>query len=227
MLPLDSTCLRWELRAARSALISRYGIHERLVDDGVSPGGPMLRTASIGPSTAIRCVICGGSKINAGIALPETGAAAKVLTTRPRLIHFNDINAKKYLEAAEVGAGHAFGGTRLIGPPSCVAAPDENRSPPRAPPMFSPRLAESLSSPGAMMTEVRGVREFCSNRFTRRISRISPRSRFHAPEAVMVTGSFCFVGATADGAERCASRITKWRQRLSYFLWASMPWIAS
>jgi len=219
MPPLDSDLPSLELRAAAVALI-RDTIHEAVCDDGVSPGGPMLRRLNRTEyGNTMRDLL--GIEINAGHALPEDGAGGEGFDNAAETLFISTIHAEKYLEAARSALGHA-----LRDPADraaiLVAAPDENRSPAEAArDVLAAFLPKAFRRP-VRDDEVAAYVNLFQQVYEEDQSYLSAIT--FTLEAVMVSPKFLFLWEQPhDGAEPIAITHYEMASRLSYFLWASMP----
>ncbi len=206
----------------RAAFISwiRSTIHNAVCDDGVSPGGPMIRRMNRTEyANTVRDLL--GIHVNAGHALPDDGAGGEGFDNAAETLFISPIYAEKYLQAARSAIGHALKDPddrkRII-----IATPDGQRSPEQA-----ARIVLSAFLPRAFRRPAseQEIDEYAAL-FKRSFA--EDESYETAVEfsliAAMVSPKFLFLyEQSSEPGKSAAVSHYEMASRLSYFLWASMP----
>ncbi len=106
MPPLGSDAPSADARKALTHWI-RQAIHAAVCDDGVSPGGPMLRRLNRTEyANTVRDLL--GIHVDAGHALPSDGAGGEGFDNAAETLFISPIHAEKYLDAAREALEHAL-----------------------------------------------------------------------------------------------------------------------
>ncbi len=129
MPPLGSEAPTPASRAGLTQWI-RSAIHAAVCEDGISPGGPMLRRLNRTEyANTVRDLL--EIHVDAGHALPSDGAGGEGFDNAAETLFISPIHAEKYLDAAREALQHALkdpeARERLI-----VAEPDESLPPDEA-----------------------------------------------------------------------------------------------
>lgn len=208
--------------ASRQAFVDwiRQTIHTAVCDDGVSPGGAMLRRMNRTEyANTVRDLL--GIPINAGHALPRDGAGGEGFDNAAETLFISPIYAEKYLEAARSAIGHALKDPgdrdRII-----IATPNQDRTAPQAAgEVLNQFLPRAFRRP---VTEAE-TNEYLSlfNQAFEEEQSYSSAIEF-ALVAAMVSPKFLFLyEESAPPGQQTLVSNHELASRLSYFLWASMP----
>ncbi|QDV43459.1 Planctomycete cytochrome C [Stieleria neptunia] len=209
-------------QATRAAFVDwiRDTIYQAVCDDGVSPGGPMLRRLNRTEyANTVRDLL--GIPINAGHALPDDGAGGEGFDNAAETLFISPIYAEKYLDAARSAIGHALKDPddrkRII-----TATPNDKRSPEQAArEVLAGFLPRAFRRPA-------GAEEI--DEYTQLFNRVYEEDQSYTSAieftlvAAMVSPKFLFLFEQAgETDEPTLVSHYEMASRLSYFLWASMP----
>ncbi|WP_161604554.1 DUF1592 domain-containing protein [Roseiconus nitratireducens] len=206
----------------RGAMVTwiRKTIHRAVCEDGISPGGPMLRRLNRTEyANTVRDLL--GIHVNAGHALPVDGAGGEGFDNAAETLFISPIYAEKYLDAARSALGHALrdpgARNRII-----VAEPDAERTPREAAAaVLNAFLPRAFRRP-VDASEVDQYLDLFQSVYDQDQSFL-PAIRF-ALEGAMVSPKFLFLWEEPNRSET-PQPISQYElaSRLSYFLWSSMP----
>ncbi|MDV6031638.1 MAG: DUF1592 domain-containing protein [Phycisphaera sp. RhM] len=219
MPPSDSEMPSQQSRSAFVRWI-RDTIYQAVCDDGVQPGGPMLRRLNRTEyANTVRDLL--GIPINAGHALPDDGAGGEGFDNAAETLFISPIYAEKYLDAARSAIGHALKDPddrkRII-----TATPNDKRSPEQAArEVLAGFLPRAFRRPA-------GTDEI--DEYTQLFNQVyeEDQSYISAIEftlvAAMVSPKFLFLFEQAGQTDE-PTLVSQYEMasRLSYFMWASMP----
>ncbi len=207
---------------ARSAFVHwvRSTIHAAVCDDGVAPGGPMLRRLNRTEyANTVRDLL--HIHVDAGHALPADGAGGEGFDNAAETLFISPIHAEKYLDAARSALDHAVkdpqASRRLI-----VAEPDDSRTPTQAArEVLAEFLPKAFRRP-ATDDEISEYVQLFEAAYDEDQSFV-PSVQF-AMAAAMVSPKFLFLMEAANqDAKPVLISEHELASRMSYFLWASMP----
>ena len=198
----------------------RQSIRAAVCDDGISPGGPMIRRLNRNEyANTVRDLL--GIHVDASHALPSDGAGGEGFDNAAETLFISPIHAEKYLEAAREALEHALKDPRsrktlLVAQPSQEVSPEQAARKvleeflPRA---FRRPVDEDHLSQYLDLFELAHDQE---GAFTPAIKLVL--------EAAMVSPNFLFLWEAPNKSHE-PTLISQWEMasRLSYFLWASMP----
>ncbi|TWT55224.1 DUF1588 domain-containing protein [Allorhodopirellula solitaria] len=219
MPPIDSDAPSLDQRNAMVDWI-RGTIHTAVCDDGVTPGGPMLRRLNRTEyANTVRDLL--GIQLNAGHGLPSDGAGGEGFDNAAETLFISPIHAEKYLDAARAALTHA------MSDPSdrksiLVSTPSANTSPRDA--------AEKVIAKFLPRAFRRPVSEQERGQYVDLFEQVYVEDpsfdlaiKFTL-EAAMVSPKFLFLWEQPhDEPEPILVSDHELASRLSYFLWASMP----
>lgn len=219
MPPIGSEMPDPELRDAVVEGI-RGTIHAAVCDDGITPGGPMLRRLNRSEyANTVRDLL--GIQFNAGHGLPDDGAGGEGFDNAAETLFISPIHAEKYLDAARAALTHAMSDPDdrkaiLISQPADDVLPRQaaeqvlEKFLPRA--FRRPVTAEEIEQYANLFDRVYAE----DNSYELAIQ--------FAIEAALVSPKFLFLWEQPhDEHEPVAVSQYEMASRLSYFLWASMP----
>lgn len=219
MPPAESDAPTAEARAAFVSWI-RDSIYKAVCDDGVSPGGPMLRRMNRTEyANTVRDLL--GIPINAGHALPDDGAGGEGFDNASETLFISPIYAEKYLEAAQSAIGHALKDPedrdRII-----IATPNDQRSAEQAAREVLANFLPRAFRRSVSEDEIQEYLDLFQQAYDDDQS-YSSGIEF-ALTASMVSPKFLFLYEQPGApAEQTPVEQYEMASRLSYFLWASMP----
>ncbi|WP_197454390.1 DUF1592 domain-containing protein [Stieleria varia] len=208
--------------AERDAFVKwvRSTIHTAVCDDGVSPGGPMLRRLNRTEyANTVRDLL--GIHVNAAHALPIDGAGGEGFDNAAETLFISPIYAEKYIDAARSALGHALtdpgSRKRLI-----VAQPSNDRSPSDAARVVLTKFLPRAFRRAVAESEVQEYVDLFDAAYETDSSFDS--SIQFALEAAMVSPKFIFLWEAPNETDApVLISDHELATRLSYFLWASMP----
>ncbi|QDV22583.1 DUF1588 domain-containing protein [Aureliella helgolandensis] len=219
MPPIDSEIPTLEMRTATVQWI-RDTIHAAVCDDGIAPGGPMLRRLNRTEyANTVRDLL--GIQFNAGHELPEDGAGGEGFDNAAETLFISPIHAEKYLDAARTALTHAMSDPKdrksiLVSVPTPDTSPQA-----AAQKVLSKFLPRAFRRP-ASDEEVEQYLQLFRQVYEEDQSYDSAIT--FALEAAMVSPKFLFLWEQPH-TETTPIPLTHYEMasRLSYFLWASMP----
>ncbi|MGC6550879.1 MAG: DUF1592 domain-containing protein [Rubripirellula sp.] len=195
-------------------------IHDVICEDGISPSRPTLRRLNRSEyANTVRDLL--GIHVNAAHALPHDGAGGEGFDNAAETLFISPIHAEKYLDAAREALSHALldpdGRQRLL-----INVPDNNHTATQAaekilvgflPKAFRRPVSENEISDYLTLFE----------QASREEQRFEPAIRMTL-EAAMTSPKFLFHLEEPTTSEE-PIRISSYElaNRLSYFLWNSMP----
>lgn len=202
------------------ALWIRTTIHAAVCDDGVAPGGPMLRRLNRTEyANTVRDLL--DIHVDAGHALPIDGAGGEGFDNAAETLFISPIHAEKFLDAAGSALGHALNdpdARKLL----LVAEPDERVGPRQAAEIVLQNFLPKAFRRPASDDEVKQYVDLFQaaheqdGTFTTAIQL--------ALQAAMVSPKFLFLWEEPN-REDLPVPVSQYELacRLSYFLWGSMP----
>lgn len=219
MPPIGSEMPDSEQRDAVVQVI-RGTIHAAVCDDGITPGGPMLRRLNRTEyANTIRDLL--GIQFDAGHGLPDDGAGGEGFDNASETLFISPIHAEKYLDAARAALTHAMSDPddrRAI----LVSQPTDDVSPRQAAEQV---LAKFLPRAFRRPVTPEEIQQY-ANLFDRVFAEDNSYELAiqFAVEAALVSPKFLFLWEQPhDGPEPVAVSQFEMASRLSYFLWTSMP----
>jgi hypothetical protein len=208
--PLKDSVVKW----------IRETIHQAVCDDGVTPGGPIIRRLSRTEyANTVRDLL--GIRVNAGHALPSDGAGGEGFDNAAETLFISPIYAEKYLDAAREALEHALKDPRprrqLI-----IAEPDDKLSPSDAARRVLERFLPRAFRRPLRDNELADYVQLFEHEYKASDSYLSAIQ--FALEAAMVSPKFLMlIEAPNEGDEAQLLSHYEMANRLSYFMWASMP----
>ncbi len=219
MPPLDSDMPSMQLRNSVVEWI-RGTIHEAVCDDGIAPGGPMLRRLNRTEyANTVRDLL--GIHLDVGHVLPDDGAGGEGFDNAAETLFISPIHAEKYFDAARTALKHAMSDPRdrrsiLVAKPTETVSPRDAASKVLA--VFLPRAFRRPVTPD----EIDQYAELFEQVYAEDQSYESAITV--ALEAAMVSPKFLFLWEQPHTQpEPIPVSQYEMASRLSYFLWASMP----
>lgn len=219
MPPIDSDTPDLELRTAVVQWI-RGTIHAAVCDNGITPGGPILRRLNRTEyANTIRDLL--GIQLDAGHGLPSDGAGGEGFDNSAETLFISPIHAEKYWEAARDALTHAMSDPRdrraiLVSQPSAEVSPRQAAEKvlakflPRA--FRRPVTDNEIEQYASLFDQVYAEDEIFDLAIT------------FALEAALVSPKFLFLWEQPHHeSEPIPISQYEMASRLSYFLWASMP----
>ncbi len=219
MPPLDSDQPDVKDRIAFVGWINRT-IHTAVCDDGVSPGGAMIRRLNRTEySNTMRDLL--GIHVDAGHVLPDDGAGGEGFDNAAETLFISPIYAEKYLEAARSAIQHALKDPddyeRLI-----VVAPSDSLSPNQAARTVLEKFLPRAFRRAVGENEIGEYLQLFDAAFAEDDSYVSAIE--FTLVAALVSPKFLFLYEEPPvGDEMQPISDYELASRLSYFLWASMP----
>lgn len=208
--------------ADRDAFVDwiQQAIKTAICDDGVSPGPPTVRRMNRTEyGNTLRDLL--GIQVNVASIFPNDGAGGEGFDNASETLFISPIYAEKYMEAAKTAVGHALADPEnrkqlLVTEPSAkqtdvqAATAILTKFLPLA--FRRPVRNEEINEYIGLFNELRGGGESYSSAIELTLV------------AVLVSPKFLFLGEQADEPGK-QTRVTQheFANRLSYFLWASMP----